>query len=242
VRLAPVTFGLIGINVVIYLAMLATAGSAHRLAFTAGQVTEWGAIVTSRVQDGEWWRLVTAMFLHGSIAHIAFNMVALYQIGAYLEPWYGSRRYLAAYLICGVASSIVSAWWYRGSEIPQVGASGAIMALIGAGVVSAWRIGPRGRTFRNALIVWGLVTVVNGFAATANNAAHIGGFAAGALGVWLFGHRGGEAVAQLARDPVPPDDRPGAITCPRCHAGNARGSRFCGSCGAALATNVTPSG
>ena len=238
----PATFGLIAINLAIYFAMLATADASHRVAFTAAHVTEWGAIVTSRVLAGDWLRLVAAMFLHGSIAHVAFNMIALYQIGSYLEPWYGTRRYLALYLICGVVSSIVSAWWYRGSPIPQVGASGAIMALIGAGVVSAWRIGPRGRTFRNALIVWGLVTVVNGFAATANNAAHIGGFAAGALGVLVFGRRGRAAAEQLARDPVPPDDMPDAITCPRCQAGNTRGSRFCGSCGAALATPITPSG
>ena len=238
----PATYALIAINLAVYAAMVATADAAHRLAFTPSQATEWGAIVASHLRQGEWWRLVTAMFLHGSLAHIAFNMIALYQIGSYLEPWYGSPRYLALYLIAGVASSLASAWWYWSSPVPQVGASGAIMALIGAGTVSAWRIGPRGRTLRNALIVWGVVTVLNSFVATANNAAHIGGFASGALAVLIFGRRGSEAIEQLSRDPVPPDDLQGAITCPSCHAGNRPGSRYCGSCGAPLpAPTVTPS-
>lgn len=202
----------------------------------------FGAIQTAALKQGEWWRLFAAMFLHASPAHIAFNMIALLQLGAYLEPWYGSRRYLALYLGCGLASSAVSAWWFWSSNVAQLGASGAIMALVGAGVVSAWRLGPRGRSFRNGLVVWGLVTIVNSMVATANNAAHIGGMLSGALATLVFGRRGRDAIAELAHDARPPDDLAGGITCPRCAAGNPAGSRFCGSCGATLgAPEVTPS-
>jgi rhomboid protease GluP len=229
-------------NLAVFAVMVAVADPARRLAFTTGEATQFGAIVTTGLERGEWWRLFTAMFLHGSPAHIAFNMIALYQLGTYLEPWYGSRRFLALYLGCGLVSSAVSAWWFWSTPAVQIGASGAIMALVGAGAVSAWRLGPRGRAFRNGLIVWGLVTVVNSVVAGANNAAHIGGFASGALASFLFGLRGQAAIAQLERDPNPPDDLAHGLTCPRCAAGNPSGSRFCGSCGAPLsATAVTPS-
>jgi rhomboid protease GluP len=226
----------------VFAVMVASADPTRRLLFTTREATAFGAIVTTGLERGEWWRLLTAMFLHGSLAHIAFNMIALYQLGIYLEPWYGSRRFLAVYLACGLISSAVSAWWFWSTPAVQIGASGAIMALVGAGAVSAWRLGPRGRAFRNGLVVWGLVTVVNSVVAGANNAAHIGGFASGALASYIFGTRGKAAIARLERDPRPPDDLADGITCPTCAAGNPKGSRFCGSCGAPLAAaTVTPS-
>ena len=218
------------------------AGSDIGLVLSTRDAIRFGAIQTAGLERGEWWRLFTAMFLHASPAHIAFNMIALLQLGTYLEPWYGSRRYLALYIGCGLISSAVSAWWFWTTPVAQLGASGAIMALVGAGAVSAWRLGPRGRAFRNGLLVWGLVTIVNSVLATANNAAHIGGLVSGALASFIFGRRGKGAIEQLARDVHPPDDLAGGITCPRCAAGNPPGARFCGACGGPLQpASVTPS-
>jgi len=232
---------LIVVNLIVFAVMVAAAPASERLLFSVPEAIRFGAIRTAELDRGEWWRLFAAMFLHGSPAHIAFNMIALYQLGLYLEPWYGSRRFLALYIGCGLASSAVSAWWFWSTNVAQLGASGAIMALVGAGVVSAWRLGPRGRTFRNSLLVWGVVTVVNSVIATANNAAHIGGFASGALASLVFGRRGKDAIEQLSRDPRPPDDLANGVTCPRCAAGNPQGSRFCGTCGADLpASSPTP--
>ena len=214
--------------------MVATADAAHRLDFSTGQVIRFGAIWTPGLQRGEWWRLLTAMFVHGSPAHLAFNMVALYQLGAYLEPRYAPLRFLALYLVSGLVGNIASAAWYWNTNIPQIGASGAIMALVGAGAVSAWHLGPRGRTFRNSMLVWGFITIANGALYNADNAAHVGGFVAGAAAVAVFGRRG--AGASLPRQAGGPalDDLVGGITCPSCGAGNPRGSRYCGRCGAGL--------
>ena len=183
------------------------AGSDTGLVLSTRDAIRFGAIQTAGLERGEWWRLFTAMFLHASPAHIAFNMIALLQLGMYLEPWYGSRRYLALYLGCGLVSSGVSAWWFWTTPIAQLGASGAIMALVGAGAVSAWRLGPRGRAFRNGLIVWGLVTIVNSVLATANNAAHIGGLLSGAFASFfvaqVFEQNGRTAGAHAQRgDPT----------------------------------------
>lgn len=235
------TLVLIAVCVAVFAAMVVTADPRHRLDFTTAQTIRFGAIWTPGLQRGEWWRLLTAMFVHGSPTHLAFNMIALYQLGLYLEPRYAPKRFLALYLLCGLVSSAASAAWYWNTTIPQVGASGAIMALVGAGAVSAWHLGPRGRTFRNSMLVWGAITIGNGALYNADNAAHVAGFAAGALAVAVFGRRGAAAVP--GREPEAPalDDLRGGITCPSCGSGNPPGSRFCGACGTSLGPSATPS-
>ncbi|MEK7863167.1 MAG: rhomboid family intramembrane serine protease, partial [Chloroflexota bacterium] len=143
--------------------MVATNDSSEsRLAFSKLHLIEWGGIYTDRLREGEWWRLFTAMFVHATPEHFVFNMLALVQLGRYLEPRYGLVRFVTVYVVCGLGSSAASAAWYWDHDVVQIGASGAIMALVGAGAVSAWRMGQRGRAFRNSMLVWSLVTIVNG--------------------------------------------------------------------------------
>ena len=213
--------------------MVVTSAPDERLVFTQRHMIDWGGIYGAELRNGAWWRLLTAVFVHASPDHLVFNMLALVQLGHYLEPRYAAARFLALYLVCGLTSSAVSAAWYWDRDIVQIGASGAIMGLVGAGAVSAWRIGARGRSFRNSMIVWGLVTLVNGVLYSANNVAHLAGIVSGALAVAVFGRRGRAALAP--REPGGPwlDDAAGA-PCPRCGAANPPPSRFCGKCGVAL--------
>lgn len=96
---------------------------------TVAQLIPWGACERSLVLNGEWWRLLSATLLHSGILHLAFNMFALYQIGAMVEPLLGKSRYLSAYLISGLTGSLLSVWWHANTA--SVGASGAIFGING---------------------------------------------------------------------------------------------------------------
>ena len=76
------------------------------------------------------WRLVTALFLHSGLWHIAFNMWCLWDLGAICESLYGHVTFAAVYLISGIGSSLASVWWHP--AVPSVGASGAVFGIVGA--------------------------------------------------------------------------------------------------------------
>ncbi|NUL15205.1 rhomboid family intramembrane serine protease, partial [Streptomyces lunaelactis] len=101
-------------------------------------VPELGASVQG-VAEGQWYRLLTSMFLHGSIMHIAFNMLSLWWIGGPLEAALGRARYLALYFVSGLAGSALT---YLLAEPNQasLGASGAIFGLFGATAVLMRRL------------------------------------------------------------------------------------------------------
>jgi membrane associated rhomboid family serine protease len=137
--------------------------------------------------DGEYWRLITVVLVHGGILHLAFNMYALFAIGPVCEALYGPWRFLFIYLACGAAASAVSfAFGYSG--VPSVGASGAIFGLFGLLLVADRVHKPAlTRNARSLTMQIGVLIVINlviGFAAGGqiDNLAHIGGLLAGA---WL---------------------------------------------------------
>ena len=172
-----------GINAAIFLGM-ALAGSTI-MEFSIPESIRWGANVGALTFSGEWWRLLTNIFVHGGIIHIAFNMWCLWNLGALCEALYGRWTYATVYLICGVGASLASAAWnpYRAS----VGASGAIFGLAGA-LIAAFKLGefsvPRAAlsgTLRSlgAFVVYNLVF---GFALPGiDNTAHIGGLITGLI-------------------------------------------------------------
>src|SRR5919197_3716521 len=125
-----VTKALIGINVLVYLAQSAESGS-----FTnpAGQIFQHGYLRGYEVANGEWWRLVTAAFLHGSPLHIFFNMLMLWWFGRPLELLLGRGRFLAVYFVSILAGS-AGALLYS-PTVATIGASGAVFGVLGAGVV-----------------------------------------------------------------------------------------------------------
>lgn len=129
----------------------------------------------------EWYRLVTAMFLHGGLIHIGFNMMALMDLGPAVEEVYGSARFLFLYTVTGAAGFLLSALLGHQS----VGASGALMGLIGLLIaITTRRGGAHMQQLRSRLVSWVVSIFVIGFLmAGVDNAAHFGGLAAGfALG------------------------------------------------------------
>jgi membrane associated rhomboid family serine protease len=134
-----VTFGLVGLNVAVYLLELLTGG---RLNGTGSWIYEHGVLVSSAVDssgqvvgvaEGEWWRLVTAMFLHYGVLHLGMNMLVLWIIGPPLEEYFGHWRYALVYLVSGLAGSAGALIWSPNAL--TVGASGAIWGIMGAALV-----------------------------------------------------------------------------------------------------------
>src|SRR5436190_13468431 len=146
-------------------------------------VIEAGANYGPAVLHGEWWRLVTSMFLHGGLLHLALNGWALYQLAGLFEIWLGSARLLLVYFVSGIAGSLASALI---SGVPSVGASGAIFGLLGALISFLLRrhedLTPQAKSLLMQLVGWAVINVVFGFSVKGiDNAAHLGGAAAGLL-------------------------------------------------------------
>jgi membrane associated rhomboid family serine protease len=189
---APVTKALIVINVAIYLVTVGQGGAG--LDNPGGRLFIRWLLFGPFVPHGGWYRLVTAMFLHGSLAHILLNMVGLWLIGSAVEQYLGTARYVGLYFVSGLAGSagalVVS------PTQPVVGASGAIFGVLGAMMILEWQITGRlaGQAF--SLIVVNLVFnfALNGLGGTISIGGHIGGLIGGILITLGYAHwRGGHA-------------------------------------------------
>lgn len=146
-------------------------------------LTALGANERTAVLAGEPWRLLTSMFLHGGFVHLALNAWGLYQLGTLFESWLGSARMLVTYFVTGIAGSIASIAW---TQVPSVGASGAIFGLLGALIAFLLRrhaaLSPQGKSILSQLVMWAVINVFFGFSTPGiDNAAHLGGCAAGFL-------------------------------------------------------------
>jgi membrane associated rhomboid family serine protease len=126
-RVNAVTMGLIAVNVGVYLAELATGGSSNG---TNNVIFDKGVLFAPYVAAGDWWRLLTAAFLHYGVFHLAVNMYSLFYVGSLLEHVIGRWRFLLLYLASGLAGSagalVVT------PNAATVGASGAIFGILGA--------------------------------------------------------------------------------------------------------------
>ncbi len=125
-----VTTTLIGINVGIYLLQLAGGASINA---NSGWIFEHGALYGPLVANGDWYRLLSAAFLHYGPIHLGLNMLALWWIGRPLEDYLGSVRYILLYLVSGLAGS-AGALLFNPTGV-TVGASGAIFGILGAAIV-----------------------------------------------------------------------------------------------------------
>ena len=201
---APATYLLVAINCAVFLAMVARGASIWMP--TADQVVQWGADQPYNVLvDGQWWRIVTAMFVHVGIVHIATNMWCLWNLGLLAEPLMGSFGLFAAYILTGAAGNLLSTGWYwihplhdsTGAPyyLAGAGASGAVFGIAGALIVllksrrlpvpprELWRL-------RRSVIYFAAINLVIGFSVNfgagftgimVDNFAHIGGFLGGLL-------------------------------------------------------------
>lgn len=193
----PVTSGLIAACVLVYLGV-AVVGSSSGTPIGVGllgqppEVLYLGALVPAFVAEGEAWRLVTSAFLHSGITHLVLNMLSLYFLGAFAEVSFGRGRFLALYLLSGIAGGLAYLYvsLYTGNfGQPAVGASGAIFGLLGGVFGFAIRRGTF--TMRNPIISQLLVlTAINLFLGATipgvSNTAHIGGLVGGLVYGFLF--------------------------------------------------------
>jgi rhomboid protease GluP len=143
-------------------------------------LVDFGAKYAPDIAAGQWWRLVTAGFLHGGILHILMNMWVLFDLGAQVDELVGTSRFLSIYLISNVTGFTASLFLSPGA--PSIGASAAIFGLIGAMI----GVGLRERTSRGTAIWrfygrWAIYGIVLSFIPGTDIAAHIGGLAGGFL-------------------------------------------------------------
>ena len=125
------------------------------------------------------WRLLTAIFLHAGLIHLAFNVLATATIGPRVEELYGRLTLLLLFVVTGTLANAAS--WAVGVGGVGIGASGGIMGLVGAAAGHGQRVGTSyGKALRNSMLQWAAYTVVFGFWVHADNAAHVFGFVLGA--------------------------------------------------------------
>jgi membrane associated rhomboid family serine protease len=181
-RAARVTLLLIAVNVALWVAV--TPWQPWTFEPPQGVLIRWGALFRPGVQVGEWWRAFTAMFLHGNPAHVGLNMYALFMLGRFYEEVVGPLRYLVTYVAGGLAGAVASTLNTHQMGL-SVGASGAIMGLLGAIIVvlilrrgtwpEVWR-----RTLLWNLVLLGALQIYIGFQLPMiDNAAHVGGMLGG---------------------------------------------------------------
>lgn len=140
-----------------------------------------GANSGNLVVGGEPWRLLTSVFLHGNFMHLALNCYALMTVGPLIEEVYGFRKFLVFYVGTGLIGAAATAWWHY-PRMLGVGASGAIFGLIGVAAMWGWRRGGAiGRGIQGQMLQWAVYGLVMGVLIRADNAAHLGGLAGGAL-------------------------------------------------------------
>lgn len=182
---ARVTRLLIAINVAVYVAELATGGDVNGV---GSKIYEKGVLWAPFIADGDYWRLLTAAFLHYGPFHLLTNMLALYWFGSLLEQRIGSGRFLLLYIVSGLAGSAGALLW--SPLAPTVGASGAIFGILGAGLVLERQ---RDYVFGGSALGVIVINFILTFSISSiSKGGHIGGLVGGiiaALGLTQFGRR-----------------------------------------------------
>jgi len=126
---------------------------------------------------GQYWRLVTAIFLHAGLLHIGMNLWVLFDISPEVEGLFGISKFVVMFLVTGIFGYIASLWWIPGAL--AIGASGAIMGLIGALIGATFHHGHMGKEYRSMLWRWVIYIAIFGLFFPVDNAAHFGGLGAG---------------------------------------------------------------
>lgn len=178
-----ITYAFMGFAILVYLVQMASQ-SLLGIDYPAAV----GMKINELIFQGQIWRLVTPMFLHGSILHLGFNMYALLIFGPGLERHYGHGRFLALLFISGFAGNVIS---FVFTSAPSLGSSTAIFGLIGAQGVFFYRnrsiYGRMGqRALINILTIAGINLVI-GLSPGIDNWGHIGGLLGGSLFAWFGG-------------------------------------------------------
>ena len=176
---------IIYLNVLIFLAMV-IAGLGF-MNFSANDLLSWGANYGPEIADGQWWRLLTAIFVHAGFMHLLLNMYGLLFVGLFLEPLLGGWRFAIYYLATGLLASITSLKVHP--DLVGVGASGAIFGMYGVFLACLLTgVFPPGmkKAFLLSTLIFVGANLVMGLSGNIDNAAHIGGLIAGFIIGFFF--------------------------------------------------------
>ncbi|MGE5221751.1 MAG: rhomboid family intramembrane serine protease [Omnitrophica WOR_2 bacterium] len=180
-----VSYTLLGITVFVFLLQTASTYLFNGM--------DWPAVlgmkVNTLIEQGQFWRLITPMFLHGGLLHIGFNMYALYLFGPGLERHYGHGRFLLLYLLSGFTGNVMS---FLFAAAPSLGASTAIFGLLGAEGVFLYQnrqiFGENAqRALMNIVLIAGINLFIGGVSQGIDNWGHVGGLLGGTLFAWTAG-------------------------------------------------------
>lgn len=161
-----------------------------------GGLARWGMQPLAIALDGEWFRLVSSMFLHAGWLHIAFNMYVLYILGSPLERVLGHGRFLTLYMLSGIGGSVAS-YWFSAVNTLSVGASGAIFGLMAAWIVIGRRLD---RDVTQIIFLLGINVALGFVIGGIDWRAHLGGAVTGAVvGLILTTGRGQEGRRQVGQ-------------------------------------------
>lgn len=150
-------------------------------------LADFGAKYGPLIREGEWWRLITAGFLHGGLLHILMNSWVLFDLGAEVENTYGTSRYVFIYIFTTVTGFYASYWW---SPTLSIGSSAGIFGLIGAMIALGVRErSAYGAAVRSLYMRWAVYGLLLGLLPlfSVDNAAHIGGLAGGFVVGYIAG-------------------------------------------------------
>ena len=190
------------LNIIIFIVMVLAGSGYFSLSFNHHSLKEsdlylfsfkdsglltWGANFKSSIINGEWWRLLTSIFLHGGLLHLVLNMYVLYFVGIFLEPRLSRINYAGIYLVTGVLAGLTI--FRRGDGVIGVGASGAIFGLYG--VILALLLTKKiilkdfSKPFLRSTVLYVVICLVLEFMGV-DNFVHIAGLISGFLIGWIF--------------------------------------------------------
>ena len=207
------TIFLLVTNLFVFMLMWQTSGMRFGIlgAFDAPVLVAYGAKLNSLVNAGQWWRLIAPMFVHVSLLHLLVNMYSLWIIGPYVEKLYGASKFVVIWVLTGIAGLVASYLTVVGPAVPlgglgrfifkihddaSAGASGALFGLVGVLFVFGIKFRhelPEGfkRAFGIGLLPMIVLNLFIGYVGRGiiDNAAHLGGLAAGAALALVIDYR-----------------------------------------------------
>jgi rhomboid protease GluP len=181
-----VTYGIMAINVLVFIAMVVSGISFMQPGGL--DILNWGANYLPLTAAGDWWRLITCVFVHIGVIHLLFNMYALYTISVYLEPLLGKAKFIIAYICTGIFASLASLWWHH-PPVPSAGASGAIFGMYGVFLaLLTTQLVPQQvrKSLLQSIGIFVLYNLVYGLKSGVDNSAHIGGLLSGLVIGYLY--------------------------------------------------------
>lgn len=189
VVITPVNVVLVILSVIYFLAVIIIHRGYYAV-YDVNIMLKMGALSYDTVMQGQWYRIITSMFLHFGLAHLFNNMLLLFYVGCELEHRIGSLPYFILYMFAGICGNLTSLWYYNhiGESSISAGASGAIFGVIGALLVVFMMNRTRTANITpKRLLFMVVITIYYGMTTMGvDNAAHIGGLLGGIIGGFLL--------------------------------------------------------